>query len=605
MKIQLGLKFLLFSFFLCLGVVSIAQESNESKTISTNEGEYIIHKVEKGQTLYAISKLYSVPVDEIQKVNPELKDFGIRIDQTLRIPVKEINKKEAKKSEVNLVGDTIYHEVLKKETFYALSKQYDMPVEEIQRYNPQSKEGLKIGMILKIPSRPSGGERKEEEKFDSPKKDSLKLHEIQPQETLYSLSKQYGVSIDSIQMVNDGLAQGLQVGATIRIPIQNPDFAPTDSLIQESIRDTMVNRFLSLNDTLRIAIFLPFCVDKNLPDENGKKPEDMYRLTEISLQFYRGFNLAVDSLKMKGYNIETTVYDTKNDSMYCKELALGIDTNQFDLFLGPLFPNSFKCIAKRAKELQIPIVCPVKIPSRLLLGNPYIVKAFSSSPGLVVNMANYIGEQYADSNLVIVSGGDALDARYADILRRHVSSLTNDSVAYMKIWQPSSSNYRSLIKPNKMNTLAIVSSNEGFVSSSLTQLYKLKKGDTRIKVFGIDSWQQFKSIDLEYWMDLEVAFPKQVYVNYQDSALLNLFRDYRSIYYTDPSEFVLRAFDLGMYFGDLMMSSNGNWQDSIESKISTSFTSRYKFVKIGVDSGYENTGGFILQYKDFEEQLIK
>lgn len=51
----------------------------------TNASQFIYHTVEKQQTLYAISKLYSITVDELTKVNPELSE-GLKIGQQLKIP---------------------------------------------------------------------------------------------------------------------------------------------------------------------------------------------------------------------------------------------------------------------------------------------------------------------------------------------------------------------------------------------------------------------------------------------------------------------------------------------------------------------------------------
>ena len=44
------------------------------------------------------------------------------------------------------------------------------------------------------------------------------LYKVEAKETLYSLSKKYNTSVDDIKTANDGLAAGLQKGATIMIP---------------------------------------------------------------------------------------------------------------------------------------------------------------------------------------------------------------------------------------------------------------------------------------------------------------------------------------------------------------------------------------------------
>ena len=47
---------------------------------------FIMHKVEKGQTIYSITKQYGVSQEKLKVLNPELKD-GLKLNQFIRIPV--------------------------------------------------------------------------------------------------------------------------------------------------------------------------------------------------------------------------------------------------------------------------------------------------------------------------------------------------------------------------------------------------------------------------------------------------------------------------------------------------------------------------------------
>ncbi len=163
----------------------LAQENASTRKVEGKEGEFIVHTVEAKQTLYAISKMYSVSVEDIQKSNPELENTGIKIGQTLRIPVKRINKKEVKRSVVTISADTIYHKVVKKETLYGLTKKYEVSEQELLKYNPSLKDGLKLDMVVKIPVNINTVDREDEMEFEVSMEDSLILHEVLPKETLY------------------------------------------------------------------------------------------------------------------------------------------------------------------------------------------------------------------------------------------------------------------------------------------------------------------------------------------------------------------------------------------------------------------------------------
>ena len=76
---------LVFScLFVLMSVLGIAQ--NKSNNLQTIDGKkYFIHKIEKSQSLYAISKLYNVSLDELYATNPELKN-GAKINQEIKVP---------------------------------------------------------------------------------------------------------------------------------------------------------------------------------------------------------------------------------------------------------------------------------------------------------------------------------------------------------------------------------------------------------------------------------------------------------------------------------------------------------------------------------------
>ena len=109
-----------------------------------------IHKVEQGQTLYAISKAYNVLITDIESSNDSLKN-GLKAGMELRIPV--LSDKKSKAISLDHSGKFILHKVEKKQTLYAISKKYNLSSEDIQKANPEIAEGLKEGMVIKIPQK--------------------------------------------------------------------------------------------------------------------------------------------------------------------------------------------------------------------------------------------------------------------------------------------------------------------------------------------------------------------------------------------------------------------------------------------------------------------
>jgi LysM repeat protein len=117
---------------------------------------------------------------------------------------------------VEKVGDQsfILHEVEPKETLFGISRRYQAPVGDIVNANAALKQGLKIGQTIRVPFIP---------KSELP--EGAVLHKVVPGETLFSISKKYGVSVNEIMASNELKGNDLSVGQPL--VIQKPVVAET------------------------------------------------------------------------------------------------------------------------------------------------------------------------------------------------------------------------------------------------------------------------------------------------------------------------------------------------------------------------------------------
>jgi len=164
----------------------------------------IEHKIQKGETAYFIAQKYKVSVDEIYKLNPE-SQTGIKDNQVLKIPVHSAQKQNPNQQTTHIVGA--------KETVYGLSKQYGISVETLQNANPVLANGLQVGQELVIPQNASNISKTEITSS------SKATHLVVAKESLFSIARQYNVSVQDLETLNKDLLQnGLQIGQTIAIP---------------------------------------------------------------------------------------------------------------------------------------------------------------------------------------------------------------------------------------------------------------------------------------------------------------------------------------------------------------------------------------------------
>jgi len=128
---------------------SVAQDN--VRVIDGNK--FIVHKIEKGHTLYSISKKYNIELADIVNANPQI-DKGLKAGEELLIPagvaekpMPTINQKERKAVKTAEIS----HEVQPGETLFSISKKYDVTDKEIIDKNPSAQKGIRAGETLLIP----------------------------------------------------------------------------------------------------------------------------------------------------------------------------------------------------------------------------------------------------------------------------------------------------------------------------------------------------------------------------------------------------------------------------------------------------------------------
>lgn len=102
------------------------------------EKTYILHKVSPQETLFAISRKYQVPVGDIQNANEVLKQ-GLKIGQTIRVPYMDKSV---------LPAGTSVHKVATGETLFSISKKYGVTVDSLKQWNKLLGNDLSVGQSL-------------------------------------------------------------------------------------------------------------------------------------------------------------------------------------------------------------------------------------------------------------------------------------------------------------------------------------------------------------------------------------------------------------------------------------------------------------------------
>lgn len=161
------------------------------KLPTTNNEEIIdenVYTVEKGDSLYSISRKYNITVDNLKSAN-NLTSNLLSIGQKLVIP-----KSTASSNEIT-------YTVQKGDSLWLIANKYDTTVDKIKSANNLSSNLLSIGQKLIIPSTTS-----------------YKSYTVGKGDNLYSIVRKYNTTVDNIKKLNNLSSNTLSIGQKLIIP---------------------------------------------------------------------------------------------------------------------------------------------------------------------------------------------------------------------------------------------------------------------------------------------------------------------------------------------------------------------------------------------------
>ena len=258
-------------------IPSKAKKSVGPTSKITSNSPEISHEVLAKETLYGIAKQYNITIADLFKINSHLEKEGLKKGQIIKIPQttlynlaintkpektieiqktatpqKEATNKDVvvssiteRKIEVSIEG--IIHEVLPKETLYAIAKQYKISLANLQKANATlGSQPLKAGQKINIPVKSDAHSDLALEERESKNKKDLShdnyqdelpkqipilpesvienialeteiTHEVLPKETKYGIAKKYGLTIAELENQNPNIAKKLLVGSLLKL----------------------------------------------------------------------------------------------------------------------------------------------------------------------------------------------------------------------------------------------------------------------------------------------------------------------------------------------------------------------------------------------------
>lgn len=212
-----------------LWIPTVNKESELSQELRARNFDYFYHLAKENQTYAQLSAIYKVPEIEIKKANPGLVS-PFRKGEYIKIPVNQgiQNNNDEDISfdpNINVIPD-FRHTVKAGETQYSIAKYYHVTVEQLRAVNPTMTSEIEIGDRLRIPQTTEVQINDIEDNKvleNEPQQPESYTHTVKKGETLYSITRSYGVTQKELIAANPGLSETLSIGQVIQVPRTNID----------------------------------------------------------------------------------------------------------------------------------------------------------------------------------------------------------------------------------------------------------------------------------------------------------------------------------------------------------------------------------------------
>lgn len=446
--------------------------------------------------------------------------------------------------------------VEKSEGLFRISKKFDVSQNDIKEANPEIKGGLKLGQVLRIPVK--------KEKTSPLLNDSnIIVHVIAPKETLYGLSRQYGVSMDELVRYNPELTKNMPIGGKLLIPVgkqvvaaSRPVSKDTLPVVQEeqgqkiqtaatvTHSDTLsqpVRMFVDSLQTpaIRIAYLLPFMLDAVEFDPAVDK----------FVEFYEGALLAVNDAKNKGIRLEINTYDTEKNEIRIQTILARPEMKTMDLIIGPAYPAQVKYISDFAFDNKINTLIPFASEIADISINPYLFQFNPTTDMELETILMAISRKKADLSVLYVKFPNA-PVLGTSVDLQSIFQKSGIDCKEMEWNKENADTIQSFLSEDKRNILIFNTDRINIVRETFSVLSKLKE-HFHIEIVGQYAWLSYpEEIPVPmYYTSLFLPEPdKTLYAVYEKQFNRFYGHDLLNRY----PRYDLLGYDLTAYFIDLM-----------------------------------------------------
>ena len=464
----------------------------------------------------------------------------------------------------------VMHEVVKGQTLYGLSKQYKLTVERLVEDNPGTENGIQIGQLLKI---------------YAGKAEVVQKHVVSKGESLYKISKMYGVTVAQLTAWNPGLTERLDIGQEIiirkeaatgaaqpkpqpqpavrRDPVTahpaDPEPVRQDVEVKENaevsvVESQSVASVAERKQVYNVFLLLPLYTQEGVQEDDGQKVETLEAYERIKsfdfIQFYEAAMLAVEDVTVQDVKVNFYVKDVneRNNAELGRWIAEGVFADA-DLIIGPFFRENFRTMLSYAQNHHIMIINPFTVAP--VETSAQLFRTMATFGHQAVNLAEYIRQHYSKAQVLLLNNGGS-DSRRISVYHSSMMKALQDNpgISVKEV------NYKSggvgavtaSLNPTCENFVVAFFDGEITVTHFIQSMNR--KEQENVTLVTSSDWRKYDKIETEYYSRLKTHYIDQFFVDYADPEVIRFIDRFRERYNLEPTleHFAFQGYDITRFF---------------------------------------------------------
>ncbi len=547
------MKRLLTTLILICFAISVSAVERSKTIVYINGSKYFVHTVKTGDSLDGLAATYGVDEADILTHNPAAK--SLREGDTLRIPVPATTTEQAperklrKSHEFHEVqkGETLYAISRMYEIPIPTIIEDNPSVDPVhlqigQRILIRKKM---IGLEDEAGSQASWEEYRNT--LNSVTESGYRYHIVRKGETVYSLSQRYNITEEEFSAMNNGLKPNeLRAGAMVKVPFESfsdrDKTEEADSVKVDSAaigRDVPEVEFRALpsRERLKVAMLLPITSEKGT--------------NENFVEYYQGFLIGLDSVKRRGYSVDLHLYDTGRDSVQIHDIITGEEFASMHLIVGPVYEKDLHPVVEFAEEHSIPVVSPL---ATLLHTDSDVVFQMAPDAAYKNEAVGDIFDNRRIT-LIYGSGTDKhFEQEVLEMIGDREYTTHTYKYAHPSA-RSSASNLTSLLNNSDDNIFVVMSSSEVEVDRILAGLSSANTGlvsrgirTPNYTVLGNTRWNRHGNIDRSLFFTDRVIMISSYHAKRSNSTVRHFDSAYMRAFSSLPTRYSYRGYDAAVIF---------------------------------------------------------